>query len=184
MPASYSELHVPSCRQCATVVRLARAGRVSGSPRRTRRWEDVLLLTRHAGSLNCYWPGSATRHYHGGFGQASDDVDHLLKLSAAAAAVKNWRSASRGAGSQAEARSILVASVRCDPYSDRTSIISSDYHKCKGRYQFTQCLYLSLLYFLESLFSQMVKLVKQCIWRRFLVSLDGARSTFELADSG
>ena len=68
--------------------------------------------------------------------------------------------------------------------SDRTSIISSYYHKYKGRYQFTQCLYLSLLNFLEPLFSQMVKLVKQCIWRRFLVSQDGTRSTLELADSG
>ena len=67
--------------------------------------------------------------------------------------------------------------------SDRTSIISSDYHR-NGRYQFTQCLNLSLLNFLEPLFSQVVKLVKQYIWRRFLViSQDGARSTLELADS-
>ena len=68
--------------------------------------------------------------------------------------------------------------------SDRTSIISSDYIKYKGRYQFTQHLYLSLMNFLEPLFSQMVKLVKQCIWRCFLVSKDSAGSTLELADSG
>ena len=46
------------------------------------------------------------------------------------------------------------------------------------------CVNLSLLNFLEPLFSQVVKLVKQYIWRRFLViSQDGARSTLELADS-
>ena len=79
----------------------------------------------------------------------------------------------------------LVRKIRAvPPASDRTRIISSDYHRNKGRYQFTQCLNWSLPNFLEPLFSQVVKLVKQYIWCCFLViSQDYARSTLELADS-
>ena len=88
------------------------------------------------------------------------------------------------AGQAAQRASVTAEDEPTPVDSDRTSIISSDYHRNKGRYQFTQCLDLSLLDFLEPLFSQVVKLVKQYIWRSFLViSQDSARSTLELADS-